>query len=220
MTSVFSALLGLVLLSAQLIFSIYAIFFLAGDMPIIIILGLSLLIVALELSKTIITIFLRHNNQDIQKVVLPLLLMLLSISSIFLMHFTIDKTTSNTQNIEKQEKIDKLENDKKPYYKAIEKGVISKAQPEIDKINKKIEKLENESEGYIGYWSVFVSMVGEIVMIYCFYISNFFREDKEKSLLIKKKLDEKEKIIEQQINTINNIENNAHNNSRNRAFSD
>lgn len=188
MISAISFLLGFVILVLQSGFELQSIYFMTVDYPFSVMLLMMSILIVLQLFKIVLSLYIKEVKEPYIKIMCFILIVVMSSSTIFLMHYSIDRVVSGNLNhsdneevLSLKEKLNDLKKEKEHYYIAIEKGVVKSAQPQIDKLDLKIQDIESKitdikkiSSKPYRFWAFFISLISEVVFIASLYISSFY----------------------------------------------
>ena len=184
MFKLFALIIGFGLLMIQSTISVNTMNVLSEPLPSYIGYSMIALVILFEASKPLLTIALQNDERPGMKLFSGVLLICLSIGSIYSVHYTMNLSVSNTYTEAEKMTLKSLDEEKKAYLKAAEKGVISATSPLIEKISQERNSILNKDEKKVSQkvnsiWAIAISIITEFMIIACFSIFSFARQSQK-----------------------------------------
>ncbi|WP_299006945.1 hypothetical protein [uncultured Shewanella sp.] len=138
------------------------------------------LVILLVLCQPLLIAFLKDTKNNIHAFIAGALLIIISLGSIYTVHYTISDMASTLSTTD-QEKLDLAKEDKQAFRGAISKGVVTPTKKERTELDEKINGiLDQKPQAKDEVWSFVMSILSEIMVIFCFFMSFSFNSQKEK----------------------------------------
>ena len=182
MLTVLGTILGFFILLAQAAFAYNTMQHLSSNLPEFVGFAMVSLVIMFECVKPLLTIFIGHCRNHWGQFFSGLLLLCLSASSIYAMHFTMNYAVSGQLSEAEKIILHNLDLEQSAYFDAIsKKGVVTASSLSLDKIKQQREELlsPQEDTDTNQHWALAISVLTELVIIACFSIGAYFSRERK-----------------------------------------